>query len=151
MHTWGISGPQFLVFYLALLGVTVLAVVLARRRALAGPHDATATPTRLDPYEAAYLNGGSGLVATIAVSNLIRDGSLANWSRRRRQVELVTRAAPPAGAHPIEWAAYQQVAAHPNRPLKAVPAALEHAPAMAAVRERLRLGGLVPTPEQRAS
>ena len=46
MYTWGISGPQFLLIYLALLAVTVLGVVLARRRALAG--DGAAVPARLD-------------------------------------------------------------------------------------------------------
>jgi uncharacterized protein (TIGR04222 family) len=42
------------------------------------------------------------------------------------------------------------VAASPNRRLRDVQASLEQAPALAAVRQRLRLGGLAPTPEQRA-
>ncbi len=66
MDTWGISGPRFLLLYLALLAVTVAGVVLARRRALAAPAGA-AVPARLDRYEAAYLNGGCELVATTAV------------------------------------------------------------------------------------
>ena len=37
MDTWGVSGPQFLLLYAALFAVTVPVVVLARRRALAGP------------------------------------------------------------------------------------------------------------------
>ncbi|HYN17259.1 MAG TPA: TIGR04222 domain-containing membrane protein, partial [Actinomycetes bacterium] len=53
-------------------------------------------------------------------------------------------------AHPVEWAAYQAVATHPQRTLGELQAALGREPAVAAVRERLRLGGLVPTPEQRA-
>jgi uncharacterized protein (TIGR04222 family) len=149
MDTWGISGPQFLLLYVALFAVTVLVVVLARRRALAGPPGA-ATPARLDPYEAAWLNGGSVLVATTAVTTLLRDGFLTSTSRRGRRVRLGTRAAPPAGAHPVEWATYQLVAAQPNRTLADVQAALGREPAVAAVRERLRLGGLAPTPEQRA-
>ena len=151
MDTWGISGPRFLVLYVALLAVTVLVVVLARRRALAGPGEGAVVPTRLDPYEAAYLNGGGQLVATTAVSNLLRGGLLGTASRRRgRQVRLVTRAAPPAGVHPVEWAAYELVAAHPGRLFGDVQAALGRSPAVAAVRERLRRGGLVPAPEQRA-
>jgi uncharacterized protein (TIGR04222 family) len=151
MNTWGISGPRFLLLYLALFAVTVLGVALARRRALAAGDGATVT-TRLDPYEAAELNGGSALVATTAVSNLLRSGCLANSSRRRgQQARLVTGAAPGPGAHPVEWAVHQQVAASPNRRLKEVQAALERAPALAAVRERLRLGQLAPTPEQQAS
>ena len=62
MDTWGISGPGFLVLYLVLLAVTLAGVVLARRRALGAPAGA-AVPDRLDRYEAAYLNGGSELVA----------------------------------------------------------------------------------------
>ena len=47
MDTWGISGPEFLLLYLALLAVTVAAVVLARRRVLAAG-DGAAVPARLD-------------------------------------------------------------------------------------------------------
>jgi uncharacterized protein (TIGR04222 family) len=149
MDTWGISGPQFLLLYVALFAVTVPVVVLARRRALAGPPGA-AVPARLDPYEAAFLNGGSALVATTAVTGLLRDGVLTTTSRRGRRVRLGARAAPPAGAHPVEWATYGLVAAQPDRTLAEVQAALGREPAVAAVRERLRLGGLAATPEQRA-
>ena len=75
MKTWGISGPQFLLLYLALLGVTALVVVLARRRVLAVPDGRPAVAPRVDAYEAAYLNGGDSLVATAAISNLLRGAS----------------------------------------------------------------------------
>jgi uncharacterized protein (TIGR04222 family) len=149
VDTWGISGPQFLLLYLALLAVTVPVVVLARRRALAGPPGA-AVPARLDRYEVAYLNGGCELVATTAVTGLLRDGVLTSTSRRGRRVRLGVRATPPAGAHPVEWATYQLVATRPDHPRWALGAELCRAPAMAAVRERLQQGGLAPTPEQRA-
>jgi uncharacterized protein (TIGR04222 family) len=149
MYTWGISGPQFLLIFLVLLAVTVLGVVLARRRALAA--DGAAVPARLDLYEIAELSGGGALVATTAVSGLLRKGGLTSSSRRRGQpARLAAGTAPGPQAHPVEWAVYQQVAASPNRRLRDVQAALEQAPALAAVRERLRLGGLAPTPEQRA-
>ena len=147
MSTWGISGPRFLLLYLALFAVTVLGVVLARRRALA-PDGGAAVPAHLDPYEAAELNGGDALVATTAVSNLLRGGHLAN-SSRRQPARLVTGTAPDPRAHPVEWAVYQQIAAAPNRGLKQMQAALEGSSALAAVRERLRQRGLAPTPEQR--
>jgi uncharacterized protein (TIGR04222 family) len=132
------------------LAGTLLLAALARRRALA-PGEGAAAPARLDPYEAAWLNGGSGLVATTAVSNLLRGGRLGSAAGRRgRRVRLVARDAPPAEAHPVEWATYQQVAAHPERPLGAVQAALGASAAVAAVRERLRVAGLAPTEEQRA-
>lgn len=149
MYTWGIGGPQFLLIYLVLLAVTVLGVVLTRRWMLAG--DGAAVPARLDLYELAELNGGGALVATTAVSNLLRKGGLTSSSRRRSQpARLVAGTAPGPQAHPVEWAMYQQVAASPNRRLRDVQAALEQAPALAAVRERLRLHRLAPTPEQRA-
>ena len=123
--------------------------MLARRRALADPGQGPASPARLDPYEAAYLNGGCELVATTAVSSLLRAGHLADASRRRRRARLVARAAPGTGAHPVEWATYQLVADRPDHPRWALGAELCRAPAMAALGERLRLAGLAPTPEQR--
>jgi uncharacterized protein (TIGR04222 family) len=150
MTTWGISGPQFLLLYVALFAVTAAVVATARRRALATPEGRTATPARLDPYEAAYLNGGVSLVATTAISGLLRGGLVASTARRGRWVRLSPRTAPAAAAHPVEWAAYQVVAANPGRTLGDLRAALAREPAMTALGERLRRGGLVPSPEQRA-
>jgi uncharacterized protein (TIGR04222 family) len=80
----------------ALFGVTLLGVVLARRRVLAVPDGSAVTPSRLDPYEAAYLNGGGSLVAATAFSSLLRGGFAANTARRGRWVRLAaTRAGPP--------------------------------------------------------
>jgi uncharacterized protein (TIGR04222 family) len=148
MDTWGISGPRFLLIYVALLAVTVAGVALARRRALAAP-GGTAAPARLDRYEAAYLNGGCELVGTTAVSVLLRAGHLVSPTRRRRQ-RLVAGTAPAAGAHPVEWATYQLVTGRPDHPRRALGAELCQTSAMAAVRERLRRAGLAPTDEQRA-
>jgi uncharacterized protein (TIGR04222 family) len=151
MKTWGISGPQFLLLYVALFGVTLLGGVLARRRVLAVPDGSAVTPSRLDPHEAAYLNGGGSLVAATAFSSLLRGGFVANTARRGRWARLATtRAAPAAGTHPVEWVAYQVVAANPDRRLGDLQVALAREPAVAALRERLRLAGLAPTPEQRA-
>ncbi len=100
MKTWRVSGPQFLLLYLAIFALTVVVVAVHRRRVLAA---------RLDPHEAAYLNGGGSLAATTAVSNLLRGGFVANMARSGRWIRLATRTAPPAGAHPVEWAAYQVV------------------------------------------
>ena len=44
MSTWGISGPQFLLLYLVLFAVTLLGVVLTRRRVLTS--DGAAVPAR---------------------------------------------------------------------------------------------------------
>ena len=151
MNTWGISGPQFLLLYLALLAVTVAGVALARRRVLA-PGGQAAGPARLDPYEAAELNGGGDLVVLTAASNLLRSGTLANASRRRgQQARLVARAAPEAAAHPVEWALYQQVAAGPNRRLKDLQGALAQTSALAALRRSSRSTGLSRPRSRRAA
>jgi uncharacterized protein (TIGR04222 family) len=127
----------------------VLLTVVAGRRALAGPGEGATVPARLDPYEAAYLNGGGVLVATTAVSSLLRAGVLTTGIRRRGQARLQAGKAPEAGVHPVEWATYQLVAAGAARTLRDLQGALGRSPAVAAVRERLRRAGLVPTPEQR--
>jgi uncharacterized protein (TIGR04222 family) len=150
MDTWGISGSLFLVLYLAQFGVILFVVTLARRWVLAVRDGQPSVPPRIDAYEAAYLNGGDSLVATAAISNLLRGGFVSSTARRGRWVRLTARSAPPAGAHPVEWAAYQVVAANPERTLGDVRAALALEPAMDALRERLRHGGLVPSPQQRA-
>ena len=123
-------------------------MVLARRRALAAPVGA-AVPARLDRYEAAYLNGGYVLAATTAVSSLLREGHLASPASRGRRRRLAARTAPGAGAHPVEWAVYRLVADHPELPRWTLGGQLCDAPAMAAVVERLRQGGLALTREQK--
>src|SRR4029450_314975 len=105
MDTWGISGPQFLLLYVALFAVTVPVVVLARRRALAGPPRA-ARPARLDPYEAACINGGSALVAPTAVTSLLRDGVLTSTSLGGRRVRLGIGAARRPGPTPSRGRPY---------------------------------------------
>ena len=141
MSTWGISGPQFLLLYLALFAVALLGVVLTSRRALTS--DGAAVPARLDPYEAAELNGGGDLVVITAAFNLLRSGSLVNAGRRRGQpARLVAGTTPDPAAHPVEWAVYREVAAGPNRRLKDLRAELEEAFAFLAPRlPDLRLDG----------
>jgi uncharacterized protein (TIGR04222 family) len=75
MDTWGISGSLFLVLYLAQFGVILFVVTLARRWVLAVRDGQPSVPPRIDTYEAAYLNGGDSLVATAAISNLLRGAS----------------------------------------------------------------------------
>ena len=68
MNTWGISGPQFLVIYGAILVVTG-AVVFAIRRRICGHSDrgglATLRAPELSPYEGAMLKGGDSLALTV--------------------------------------------------------------------------------------
>ena len=82
MDTWGISGPRFLLLYVILLAGTVLVAVVAGRRALAGPGEGAVAPARLDPYEAAYLNGRPEQ-ALIQLQNLKKRDDLDFYARAR--------------------------------------------------------------------
>src|SRR6185312_13681604 len=60
-ETWGISGPTFLLFYVVLAVVVLIASIRGRRAVtrVGGPEPVTAIRTR--PHDVAYLNGGAEL------------------------------------------------------------------------------------------
>src|SRR5690242_7028086 len=79
--TWGISGPTFLLVYV-ILAVTVTAVVVRRRRALADPSPHRPVGTLGDrPYDVAYLNDGADLALCAALSAMHRSGTIATAGR----------------------------------------------------------------------
>src|SRR4029453_19409964 len=147
MHTWGISGPQFLLIYGVLLVVTALCVAAAQRRVVAAPGRLGGVPD-LDPYEIAYLNGRAPLAATTAAANLLRGGFLDKPDGQPEQVRLIPVRPPPPYAHPVEQAVFEEMAADPDQPFAQVQTALDDAPALAAIHERLRQRGLATTRAQ---
>jgi uncharacterized protein (TIGR04222 family) len=147
MHTWGISGPQFLLIYGVLLAVTALFVVAAQRRVVAAPDRMGGVP-ELDPYEIAYLNGGAALAATTAAANLLRGGFLDKPQGEPQQVHLIPIRQPPPSAHPVERTVFEEIAAHPDQPFARLQTALDDAPALAAIHTRLRQRGLATTRAQ---
>ena len=79
-ETWGISGPAFLLFYVVLAVVVLIASIRARRAVtrMGGAEPATAIRTR--PHDVAYLNGGAELALVSALTALRLRGSI--WSER---------------------------------------------------------------------
>jgi uncharacterized protein (TIGR04222 family) len=76
-------GPYFLLFYAMSIVVLVVACYqsvrsLDRTRNLEPPK----IPTKLDPYEIAYLRGGENEVARVAIASLIQRGLLQDTERR---------------------------------------------------------------------
>jgi hypothetical protein len=91
-NTWGISGPTFLVLYivLALVGAVIAGRELTvstrapravrRSRRFADPPPAVPVApiadSSVDPFELAYLAGGTDRVATVAIVELVARGEL---------------------------------------------------------------------------
>jgi len=143
MDTWGISGPDFLVFYVVLLLLAMVAARLARR--LLGPTDAS-DGAGLGPYEAALLNGGEGLALNAAFASLHGDGHIT--APRAGEVEVGPT--PLQQAHPLERALLGTLRAGPRR-VKDVRAELASCPELSAMRDTLEQQELLPGPDGRAS
>src|SRR5262245_25668348 len=76
MNPFDLTGPSFLLFYLALIAAGVV-VALAARWVLRGPAAvAGESPPNLGPDEIACLAGGSKLASDVAIANLVQRGTL---------------------------------------------------------------------------
>jgi uncharacterized protein (TIGR04222 family) len=102
----------------------------------------------LDAYEIAYLNGGAALAATTAAANLLRGGFLDKPDGEPQQVHLIPLRQPPPSAHPVERTVFGGIAADPDQPFARLQTALDDAPALVAIHERLRERGLATTRAQ---
>src|ERR1700732_5143670 len=74
MNPFGLSGPSFLVFYIVIAVIAVVAVKLAIDAAEQGAPPALPLS---DPYQIAWLRGGTPEAARIAVLALTDRGLLA--------------------------------------------------------------------------
>jgi uncharacterized protein (TIGR04222 family) len=106
MHTWGISGPWFLVIYVVLFGLAGLAALFGRRPRARPAPEHPVDPAELDPYEVAMLNGGERLAVTAAVANLKQAGAIGAGQTSRM---IVADGRLPLDAHPVEQAVYATV------------------------------------------
>jgi uncharacterized protein (TIGR04222 family) len=96
--TWGISGPRFLAIYVGVLAVATAVALVDRWRLLrAGGPAGPGSGEALDPYEAAYLNGGAELVAAAALASLKQALAI-----RVSGGQPVASGQLPAGAHAVE-------------------------------------------------
>ena len=105
MNVLDLRGPDFLMFYLALIGIATVAAV-ALRFWLRGPGgEAPHFVANLDPYEVAYLSGGPRTVIDAAIASLVQADTLTVASGAR----LKTNGNLPPNAAPMERAVYDQI------------------------------------------
>ncbi|RKR87442.1 uncharacterized protein (TIGR04222 family) [Micromonospora pisi] len=97
---WGISEPDFLLLYVAVAGVLIVAAVVHRAIVLAGRKDFPAS--QLTPQQAAYLNGGDRLAVYASLGGLRAAGAIGMTRGRT----LTTVGPLPAGATPLDQAVY---------------------------------------------
>ena len=69
-ETWGISGPAFLLFYVVLAVVVLIASIRARRAVTRAGAAEPVTAIRTRPHDVAYLNGGAELALVSALTAL---------------------------------------------------------------------------------
>jgi uncharacterized protein (TIGR04222 family) len=134
-NTWGVSGPQFLGWFVLLGAGAVGTMVVLLRRATRGNGLPPMGAKTLDPMQIAVLNGGM-LPAVVALTELRSCGLIDDNGR------LVAVAAVPEDLDPVTRAVYLQ---RPDRIVQARET-LRRPPvqhAVAQVTEQLRKGGLV--------
>jgi len=68
--TWGISGAAFLLFYVALAVIVLIAAIRARRGVTRTGSVEPVTAIRTRPHDVAYLNGGAELALVSALTAL---------------------------------------------------------------------------------
>jgi uncharacterized protein (TIGR04222 family) len=96
MNPFDLPGPQFLVFFIVLSVITLIAIVVTRKFA------ESAGPAKLDlsdPYLIAYLRGGEPETLRVAAVSLIDRGLLVATGT---QLKTADKASPDAVRHPVE-------------------------------------------------
>ena len=96
MNPLDLHGPEFLLFYLFLIAVTVIALIILRRASEGG--DAPKM-NLADPYLIAYLRGGKNEALRVAVVSLVDRGLLVAQGHTLTRAEHATTE---AVRHPIE-------------------------------------------------
>jgi hypothetical protein len=102
MSTWGISGPQFLLLYLVLFAVTVLGVVLARRRALASDGAARVVAGSANGRPVGLLVGFLLVTVVVAAALAGRVPNATELGRRTLQTLRAEHPRPGSGASPAQ-------------------------------------------------
>lgn len=82
------SGPQFLLFYLALAAAIVIVLVVRHRRSGRDGKPAKVNDLATDPYRIAYLRGGANETARVAIFNLVDRGILEFDHQRVRTLKI---------------------------------------------------------------
>ena len=105
-NAFDLNGPVFLTLYvMMLLGAGAVAAFVRWR--IYGPAEEPRNPAPdLDPYEIAYLAGGSDLVMNTAFARLCHGQALAPDEEQRH---LTVQTSPEPDAHPVEQAVFRSV------------------------------------------
>lgn len=83
--TWGISGPTFLVGYIALAVVVLIGASVVRRSIANAPAAGSAAGVANRPHDVAYLNGGDELAVLSALTSMRVAGTITTPIRRHVQ------------------------------------------------------------------
>jgi uncharacterized protein (TIGR04222 family) len=111
MNPFDLKGPDFLTLYVIVLAVALLSAYLLRQ-AFRKPADMPPSEAmQLQPYEVAYLAGGTPQAVNAALANLVHRGLLlANAAERT----LSAPKEPSAKLLPFERSVYDSVQEHKN-------------------------------------
>jgi uncharacterized protein (TIGR04222 family) len=135
MNPLDLPGPEFLAFYVAVLGASA-GVAIVLRWLLRLPGAEPGEVPDLTPYEAAYLGGGPDLAVHAAIASLVHRRVLAvHPTDRKVSVQDLL----PSGAHPLERRIYH--AAGEGETISQVRA--DASTALDKLRTRLQEDGLV--------
>lgn len=144
--TWGLSGPTFLMVFVALTAAVVLVVFLTRGRVLAGGAGPPLDQTTVDPCELAMVNEGETLAVAAAVAELRRLGAIQQDQDSER---LIVVSESRHGLDRLESAVLDYLRETPSTMVEQIAAAPTPASTLAMMRERLVAEGLLLTSEQR--
>ncbi|MEU1590970.1 TIGR04222 domain-containing membrane protein [Micromonospora sp. NPDC005710] len=140
--TWGIPGPTFLRYYIAVALLVVAIAAYHRIRLLTAPGHATREP--LGAQQVAYLNGGPQLAVHAALGGLRGSGAVGVRPDRR----LTTVGAAPTGLTPLDQAIHW--AAHQHSRVRDLPQDERVRTALHQIRNGLEQRGLLTNDAQRA-
>ncbi|MEJ3656051.1 TIGR04222 domain-containing membrane protein [Actinomycetes bacterium KLBMP 9759] len=144
--TWGIDGTTFLVAYVVLAAVVLVAAV-RKRAALADPVGKApleAGDIVARPHDLAYLNGGRDLAVVSALSSLRLAGAITS---KRGNVKAVPRVDP--GSDLLERVLYKAATARQSRSRLSHLYEVSHA--LNTIEGRLVAAGLLLSPAQRSA
>ena len=79
--TWGISGTTFILVYLLIAVVVLIATTRVRRNIAARGGRTDVTGLESTPYDIAFLNGGADLAVYSALSSMRVDGTIITAGR----------------------------------------------------------------------
>jgi uncharacterized protein (TIGR04222 family) len=140
---WGLSGPEFLVGYVATLTVCVIVAYSARRRAVLEISPLTALPRLDNVYQMAYLAADRRRVVQCAIA------ALATSERIRPQRSHRIEAVDGSEIAGIEAAVYRVIESRPGARYRDVCTALREDQQIGEIGSRLEQDGLRTTRSQR--